>query len=117
MTTTHETQIEKGRDGWEGKSEAIIGQTDDGPRILKLRTSKYSSGITSKAHAVLRRDDGVFQAETFMMFGDFDKRVSIIPNKRGTEKAIREAHAYALTKFDEVIAEAKAFYAEKEGQE
>jgi len=117
MTSQYETQIEKGRDGWEARSEAVIGQTEEGPRILKLCTRKAQGGIYSKAHAVIRKDDGVFQSESFMMFGDFDKRVSHIPNKRGTEKSSSEAHAYALTKFDEVIEEAKAFYAEQEGQE
>jgi hypothetical protein len=114
MTTTYETQIEKSRDGWRATSEAVISQTEEGQRILKLCTRKAKGGIVSKAHAVIRKDDGIFQNDSFMMFGDFDKRVSLVPSKRGTEKSIGEAHAYALTKFEEVITEAKEFYTGKE---
>lgn len=48
---TYETKTSKGYDGWQAVSEAEIGQTAEGPRILKLRTAKTRGGIAASASA------------------------------------------------------------------
>ncbi len=50
----YETKIQKGQDGWEAISEAVLGQTPQGTRILKLRTSKARGGLSAFASVVVR---------------------------------------------------------------
>ena len=42
---TYQTQISKGIQGWQATSEAVLGETPEGTRILKLRTSKSRGGL------------------------------------------------------------------------
>ena len=114
---TYKTKTRKGYDGWEVTSEAILGETPEGTRILKLRTSKNHGGLDTCACVCVRANRGAFFSETTEVFGDFYKRgIAPTPCKRITEKAVSEVHKFALLKMDDLIKEAKAFYSEKDAQ-
>ncbi len=101
---------------WEATSEATIGETPKGPRILRLRTSKARRGGIDASASVFVREpsNGNFYSEVHVMFGDFSKRgIAPTPCKRVTEKAVAEVHSRALLEMDGLIAEAEAFYAAK----
>tara|TARA_B100000780_G_scaffold274958_1_gene240782 strand:- start:577 stop:921 length:345 start_codon:yes stop_codon:yes gene_type:complete len=107
----YETKIQKGQDGWEAISEAVLGQTPQGTRILKLRTSKARGGLSAFASVVVRSKKNGYLCETCVIFQDFTKaNIAPIPCKRVTEKAVRAAHDSALTFMDELIVEAQNFY-------
>jgi len=112
----YKTKVRKGRDGWEANSEAEIGQTADGARILKLSTSKTRGGIAAFASVCIRKDCATgFVSETHALFADFTRSgIAMAPGRRATEKAIRDVHATALLEMDALIDEATAFYAAKE---
>lgn len=112
---TYQTHITKGYDGWQGVSEAVIGETATGTRILKLRTSKIQGGLSAFASVCIRSGKGNFQTETTRIFEDFVKS-NIAPTrvKRVTERAVTDVHNLALLEMDDIVKEAKAFYAEKE---
>lgn len=114
---TYETNSRKGFGGWEAISEAVLGETPEGSRILKLRTSKIRGGIASSANVFVRQVRGGFSSDTYAMFSDFYKReVASVPCNRVSEKAVLEVHSCALQEMDSLINEAKAFYAAKESQ-
>ena len=114
----YKTQCAKGRDGWEATSEAVIGQTPEGDRILKLRTSKTYGGVDSFATVCIRKDCNVsgFVSETHALFSDFAKHRVAMANRRATEKAVREVHAQALRQMETLITEATAFYEAKDAE-
>lgn len=109
----YKTQTRKGYNGWEATSEAVIGETDSGTRILKLRTARTRGGISSAASVCERQNrDGAFYAEVTAIFGDFYKsNIAPVACNRVTEKAVIAAHTDALPHMDDLIAQAKAFYA------
>ena len=112
---TYEVKTSKAYDGWEARSEAILSKTSEGLQILKLRTSKSRGGIDAYASVCIRQNQGkCFISETHAIFHDFYKR-GIAPTecKRVTEKAVLEVHNRALLEMDNLIKEAKAFYAER----
>lgn len=114
---TYEMEINKARDGWEARSEAEIGQTPEGQRILKLRTSKIRGGIATCASVCIRKGREGYAVETYALFEDFYKpEVVSVPCKRVTSNAVRDVHSRALHEMDNLIEQAKAFYAEKESQ-
>ena len=119
VTQDYKTECAKSRDGWEARSEAEIGQTDEGPRILKLRTSKTRGGIAASASVCIRKKCSAsgFVSETYNIFGGFSKSgIAMAKGRRGTEKAIREVHAKALMEMETLITEAKAFYDAEEAE-
>lgn len=114
---TYETNTRKGFDGWEATSEAALGQTAEGTRILRLKTAKIRGGVATSANVLVRQIRGGFASETYAMFSDFYKReVVSAPCNRVTEKAVLDVHSCALLEMDSLINEAKAFYAERESQ-
>lgn len=112
---TYETIIQKGYQGWEARSEAVLGETPKGTRILKLRTSKIQGGLSAFASVCVRSGKGQFQTETTRIFEDFVKP-NIAPTrvKRVTERAVSEVHEIALLQMDDIVNEAIAFYEAKE---
>jgi hypothetical protein len=115
---TYEIETRKGNDGWEARSEATLGETPEGTRILKLRTSKTRGGLDTNASVCIRKDEGRgFISEMTEIFGDF-YQPAIAPTecKRVTEKAVLEVHNRALLRMDSLITQAKAFYAERAAQ-
>lgn len=115
----YETQTSKGYDGWQAVSEAEIGQTAEGPRILKLRTAKTRGGLAASASVCIRKDAGTgFMSETTEIFGDFYKSgIALTECRRVTEKAVKEVHDHALQTMDSLIVEAQEFYRNREAQQ
>ncbi|PUB88036.1 MAG: hypothetical protein DBP00_07340 [gamma proteobacterium symbiont of Ctena orbiculata] len=109
----YETKTRKGYNGWEATSEALIGETPEGNRILKLRTAKGRIGLSASASVCIRKNEGTgFVCETTEIFGDFYKSgIAITECRRVTEKAVIEVHARALQEMDNLIEQAKVFYA------
>ena len=116
---TYETKSSKGYDGWQAVSETEIGQTSEGPRILKLRTAKARGGLAASASVCIRKNaaQAGFMCETTEIFGDFYKSgIALTECRRVTEKAVLEVHSRALQDMDSLIEQAKAFYEAKEQQ-
>ncbi len=107
----YQTQINKGYDGWSAKSEAVIGETPKGTRILRLRTAKARGGLATTASVFIRTMQSGCPVETTVLFGDFLKSgIAATPCNRVTEKSIETAHKAALAHMESLIAEAQAFY-------
>lgn len=107
--------------GWTATSETKLGDVaadkhePAGDRVIRFRTYNVRGVATTTVLVFIRRPSpfgGV--TETTAIFGDYYKRVAICPCKRGTEKAIQDAHATAQAFFQEAITEAKAFYETKQ---
>lgn len=104
--------------GWQAVTEVVLHDTEDGTRVLRLRTSKAKGGIAATASVFVRKDCGGYATETHAIFGDFYKSgIAPAACARVTQKAIESAHQHALPFLDGLIAEATAFYAAKEQQE
>jgi hypothetical protein len=113
---TYQTQISKGIEGWQATSEAVLGETPKGTRILKLRTSKTRGGLSASASVCVRKGEDGFSSDTTMIFQDFFKSsIAPTPCKRVTEKAIQSAHENALEHMGQLVKDATAFY-EAQGQ-
>ena len=102
------TQISKGRDGWEAKTIFEMAPN----RVLTISTHKTPGGIVTSAIVNTREGDFL----VWDMFGDFMHRVTF-QGARCTEKAVRDMHQSYLSKIDQTIANAFAHYAGKEKQE
>lgn len=108
---SYETKILKGYDGWQGKSEAVLGETPQGTRRLVLRTSKAKGGLASTASVFVRSVKDGYAVDSTVIFQDFFKSgIAPMPCSRVTEKAIETAHKAALEQMESLIADAKAFY-------
>lgn len=101
------TQISKGRDGWEAKTTIDMGADD---RVLIVSTHKTTGGMVTSA--TVNTKDGDFLV--WDMFGDFNKR-TLYKGARCTEKTVRELHQLALDGIEQTMAAAVAHYAAKEG--
>jgi len=113
---TYQTHITKGHDGWEAKSEAVLGETPKGTRILKLRTAKTRGGLSASASVCIRKGEDGYATDTTVIFQDFFKSgIAPTPCKRVTEKSIQSAHENALEHMGQLVIEATAFY-EAQGQ-
>jgi len=111
---TYQTHISKGYDGWQATSEAVLGETQTGTRILKLRTSKSRGGLSASASVCIRKGEDGYATETTVIFQDFFKSgIAPTPCKRVTEKAIQSAHENALEHMGQLVKDATAFYEEK----
>lgn len=105
------TNMRKGRDGWEAKTEMPLpGLTlTEGdkvkPAILTISTSKTSRGLETGCSVAFR--DDMFM--THRLYEDFNARFAA-KDTRCTEKAIREMHDAALAKLDTIKAAALAHY-------
>jgi hypothetical protein len=104
--------------GWQAVTEVPLHDTEDGTRVLRLRTSKAKGGIAATASVFVRKDCGGYATETHAIFADFYKSgIAPAACARVTQKAIESAHQHALPFLDGLIAEATAFYAAKAPQE
>lgn len=107
----YQTIIQKGQDGWNAKSEAVLGETPEGTIILSLRTSKARGGLASTASVSIRSVKNGYAVDTTVLFEDFFKsNIAPTPCNRIKEKAIELAHQAALAYMESLIAHAKAFY-------
>ena len=108
---TYQTHISKGYDGWQATSEAVLGETPEGTRILKLRTSKSRGGLSASVSVCIRKGEDGYATETTVIFQDFFKSgIAPTPCKRVTEKAIQSAHENALEHMGQLVKDATAFY-------
>ena len=108
---TYQTHISKGYNGWQATSEAVLGETPQGTRILKLRTAKARGGVSASASVCIRKGQGDYATETTVIYQDFFKSgIAPQPCKRVSEKAIQSAHENALEHMGQLIKEATAFY-------
>ncbi|OIN57150.1 hypothetical protein BLX24_21610 [Arsenicibacter rosenii] len=108
---TYQTKIDKGYDGWQAKSEAVLGQTPKGTRLLSLRTSKTRQGLASTASVFIRSLKTGYAVDTTILFQDFFKS-GIAPTacNRVTGKSLETANQAALSQMESLLAEAQAFY-------
>jgi len=110
---TYETAMRQSFNGWRAETSHVLETLANGSqRVLELSTSKTSRGgaISSFASvSIIAR-----HTKTHAIFGDYAKTVHQEPCARVTEKALRAAHDRALVNFPNVIAEAQAFYEEKD---
>jgi hypothetical protein len=118
----------KGYNGWTAKSERSMGAVAAsgvmqraGERFLRFTTSKdeRTGGLSTLASVHIKESyelEGIgYVSELHAMFADYAKTVHRTGRvARITEKAVTEAHSEALAQFEERLAEAMAFYAEKE---
>ncbi len=96
----------------EAKNEIDLGiRGEKGERVLTISTYKSSRGLLSTA-SVSEHSDGC-QMHVFGLAGggDYRKTLTLSPNIRATEKAVRLQHEQALALAPTVIEEAKAHYA------
>lgn len=116
--TYHTTITKSPTNGWQAVSEVTLHETDEGARVLRLRTSKAKGGIAATASVFVRKDCDGYATETHAIFADFYKSgISPAACARVTQKAIESAHQHALPFLDGLIEEAKAFYAAKAAKE
>jgi hypothetical protein len=118
----YEVKLTKCHDGWQAETIVSLGMTETerragwqpAERKLSLTTRKYRPGvITSFAHVYVVTDGGV---KTWGVYGDYSKRLKPVAVKTATEKSVRAAHEMGVRELETIIAEAKAFYAAKEGK-
>lgn len=109
--TEPNTRIQKGRDGWEAKTELLLDGLTLTERdkvkqgYLTISTRKTSRGLETGCSVAFR--DGMFM--THRLYEDFNARFAA-SDARCTEKAIRTMHAAALDKLDTIKAAALAHY-------
>lgn len=112
---TYQTHISKGIEGWQATSEAVLGETQTGTRILKLRTAKVRGGLSASASVCIRKGADGYATETTVIFQDFFKSgIAPQPCSRVTEKAIQSAHENALKHMGQLVKDATAFYEAQE---
>ena len=90
---------------WEVVDE--IDLPDD--RVLRIYTSRRSSGFLSTTATVGRLEGGFF---SFMMFQDYSKTVSS-EKVRCTQKTVEAHHAAAMVGIEKIKADVAAFYTKK----
>lgn len=113
----YNTKIQKGYDGWNAKSEAVLGETPEGTRLLRLQTSKARGGLASTASVLIRSMKTGYAVDTTIIFQDFFKSgIAPTPCNRVTEKSIESAHKAALEQMESLITEAQAFYSNQTAQ-
>ena len=106
--TTYETKIT--RDAYRDLvAETVLPVF--GERILRITTSKRSSGmLVTTATSMVRTYENGFVVDQWIPFEDFNKTLASVRIARVTEKAIKTAHESALVNADSALAAAVAFY-------
>lgn len=99
-----ETTVLKTKSGWRATTELPF----DGSRVLDLTTARLGGRL--KARAAVKTVHGAFR--TVVLFRDYSS-VVVDSDKSATEKNVKALHALALAKIEEVLTEARAFYAAK----
>ena len=109
--TIGETRVE--RDAYKKLSaETIIALPEAEGRRLEISTSRGDRGLVTRA-SVYHVKGGM---RTFIIGGDFFKTI-VHSGARGTEPAIRAQHSVAIRQIPQIVAEARAHYANTvEGQ-
>lgn len=79
-------------------------------RVLRINTSRRSSGLLNTTATVGRHEGGFF---SFMMFQDYSKTIKSA-KVRCTQKAVEQQHAAAMLDIEAVKADVEAFYTKKE---
>lgn len=103
-----DTNISKGREGWEAKTTVDMGAAK---RVLIVTTGKTNGGMVTRAVVNTDSGNGFLVWE---MFGDFSAR-TFYKGARCTEKTVRELHQLAVDGIEQTLADARAHYAAKEG--
>jgi hypothetical protein len=84
-------------------------------RELKVSTFKSLNGLlysSCQAVKIESKSNTGFSGESFLMYGDFSKKIMSFPEiKKVTDKIIGEAHDRALLIIDQFVKEANEFYA------
>jgi hypothetical protein len=81
-------------------------------RELRIETCKsVRRGVACTAMVVQLAEDGL--GYSYVLFGDYHKRLIHEPAARATEKTVSTIHARGLVDVDAVFAEALAFYTRK----
>lgn len=81
-------------------------------RELHITTMKHSGGgVWTHVQCVQADPDG--RGFRFIVFGDFNRTLSVHRAARCTQAVIEATHATALVGLDTLLADAKAFYAAK----
>lgn len=102
-----ETTISRTKSGWRATTELPF----DDNRVLDLTTARIGGQL--KARAAVMTVNGAFRTTVF--FRDYSA-VVVDSDKSATEKNVKALHTLALGNIEEVLTEARAFYAAKEGQ-
>ncbi len=97
-----ETMIGKGNNGWKATTQIDL----DAPYVIEISTHK-SLGVLVTNATRYKLESGM---KSYMMFGDFSKRI-IVTKNRCTEKSVLAQHAAAIADVDAIKAECAAFYA------
>ena len=97
ITNTKKTTIEKGFRGW--TAETITTHNNQDYKITTMK--RHSKKIVSSYNKITLLPDGSYSWD---LFGSKGKDLVKIEG-RATEKTIKETHAKALLKFDEIIKE------------
>lgn len=90
---------------WQCESEVALPDN----RIMRINTSKRSSGQLATTATVGRMDGAFF---TFMMFQDFNRTLRSA-KVRCTQRVVEEMHDDVLNDIDTVKAAVEEFYAKK----
>jgi hypothetical protein len=115
------TIINKGRDGWEQKTQIELGTIDGKERVLVIETGKgYRGGLRTTATMHTVESSGFLSFRMSMSMagggkgtkaeGDFRETVKE-EVARTTEKAVNVQHALVMDDVEAIIARAIAFYA------
>jgi hypothetical protein len=97
---------------WVAKSRVAL----QGKQVLEVTTMKSDSGyLQTLASVVEVEESGTpgISITRFVMFQDFNVRVEISKPRVCTEKVVRAQQELALTRIEEIKANAIAFYQEK----
>jgi hypothetical protein len=114
-TTQTKTITFRGRDGWVTETDTVNPVCNN--KHLKIRTSKNSRGglLTTASCYALSGDGGGFRTVTHRVFRDLYVTVGNNAGARCTEKSVEVMHAAAVSKVDDLVAQAVAHY-EKLGE-
>ena len=82
--------------------------------VLELHTGKGFRGGGIQSSATMFWSDGQYRST--MLFGDFNREVVAWPGT-ATQKAIDRQHAEVMAGIDAMVAEARAYYAKRDGTE
>lgn len=106
---TYNTDIKKDYYGLTAETEINLNKaTDEGAMMLRITSSKRSSGtVSASASVIYRKPDGCFST---MLFQDYSKTIAQAKIARVNEKTLGEFHAKALENVAAVLEAVNAHY-------
>lgn len=112
MSTTPDTNLCKGADGWEAQTDFEFDTVGETRRILRVATRKHNTSLLTSAAVYNVASNGLM---THAFNVDFCTTLMREP-KRCSQKSVTEQHALYSCKGDDILALAREFYAKKAGQ-